>query len=325
MFAAKPARMIGLLLSLMQVLGARPQRRSDVNLGDLMAHRFGVVPEHGEPHGGGLATRLNWLRAAVLGANDGVVSTAGLVVGVAGATASRSVILTAGLAGLFAGALAMAVGEFVSVSSQRDSERAMLALERRELAETPEPELTELAGLYQAKGLSPELARQVAEQLSAHDALAAHAEAELGINPRELTNPWHAAGASFVAFSVGALLPLVAILAPPASLRVVVTVVVVLAALVATGVASVYRYVSLYAALRATSSISVARKRDSMREVIARTLSRISSADTVQLMGPQSLFQCATKDSISRLRIFTELNVPHRITLRVRMPFQISI
>jgi hypothetical protein len=108
MFAAKPARMIGLLLSLMQVLGARPQRRSDVNLGDLMAHRFGVVPEHGEPHGGGLATRLNWLRAAVLGANDGVVSTAGLVVGVAGATASRSVILTAGLAGLFAGALAMA-------------------------------------------------------------------------------------------------------------------------------------------------------------------------------------------------------------------------
>ena len=203
-----------------------------------MAHRFGLVPEHGEPHGSGLATRLNWLRAAVLGANDGVVSTAGLVVGVAGATTSRSVILTAGLAGLFAGALAMAVGEYVSVSSQRDSERAMLALERRELAETPKPELAELAGLYQAKGLSPQLARQVAEQLSAHDALAAHAEAELGINPRELTNPWHAAGASFAAFSLGALLPLVAILAPPASLRVVITVVVVLAGLVATGVAS---------------------------------------------------------------------------------------
>src|SRR5437763_15809575 len=121
-----------------------------------MAHRFGLVPEHGEPHGGGLATRLNWLRAAVLGANDGVVSTAGLVVGVAGATTSRLVILTAGLAGLFAGALAMAVGEYVSVSSQRDSERAMLALERRELAETPEPELVELAGLYEAKGLSPD-------------------------------------------------------------------------------------------------------------------------------------------------------------------------
>lgn len=203
-----------------------------------MAHLFGLVPEHGEPHGGGLATRLNWLRAAVLGANDGVVSTAGLVVGVAGATASRSVIITAGLAGLFAGALAMAAGEYVSVSSQRDSERAMLALEQRELAETPEPELAELAGLYQAKGLTPELARQVAEQLSAHDALGAHAQAELGINPRELTNPWHAAGASFVAFSVGALLPLVAILAPPASLRVVITVVVVLAGLVATGVAS---------------------------------------------------------------------------------------
>src|SRR5579864_4920492 len=133
---------------------------------------------HAEPHGGGMAARLNWLRAAVLGANDGIVSTAGLVVGVAGATSSRTAILTAGLAGLFAGALAMASGEYVSVSSQRDAEKAMLTLERRELAGSPQAETVELARIYQSKGLQPRLARQVAEQLTAHDALAAHAEAE---------------------------------------------------------------------------------------------------------------------------------------------------
>jgi len=194
--------------------------------------------EHGERHSDGLATRLNWLRAAVLGANDGVVSTAGLVVGVAGATSARAVILTAGLAGMFAGSLAMASGEYVSVSSQRDSEQALLALERRELAEAAPAELVELAGLYEAKGLTPDLARQVAEQLTSHDALAAHAEAELGIDPEQLANPWHAAGASFVSFTVGALLPLLAITLAPASVRVVVTIVAVLAALVATGAAS---------------------------------------------------------------------------------------
>ena len=112
-----------------------------------------------EPHGGGMATRLNWLRAAVLGANDGIVSTAGLVVGVAGATSSRTAILTAGLAGLFAGALAMASGEYVSASSQRDAERAMLALERRELAESPQAEVAELARIYESKGLPPDLSR----------------------------------------------------------------------------------------------------------------------------------------------------------------------
>src|SRR5579859_4454750 len=113
---------------------------------------------HAEPHGGGMASRLNWLRAAVLGANDGIVSTAGLVVGVAGATASRTAILTAGLAGLFAGALAMASGEYVSVSSQRDAEKAMLALERRELTESPKSELDELALIYESKGLETGLA-----------------------------------------------------------------------------------------------------------------------------------------------------------------------
>jgi vacuolar iron transporter family protein len=195
------------------------------------------APGHREPHGGGLATRLNWLRAAVLGANDGVVSTAGLVVGVAGATSSRTAILTAGLAGMFAGGLAMASGEYVSVSSQRDSERALLALERQELTESGGAELEELAGLYQAKGLTPGLARQVASQLTAHDALAAHAEAELGIDPEQLASPWHASGASFVSFMAGAVLPLLAITLVPGPVRVAVTIIAVLAALTVTGAA----------------------------------------------------------------------------------------
>ncbi|MEU1488258.1 VIT family protein [Streptomyces sp. NPDC005752] len=190
---------------------------------------------HDEPHGSGLGTRLNWLRAAVLGANDGVVSTAGLVVGVAGATGSRSTLLTAGLAGLLAGSMSMAAGEYVSVSTQRDSEEAALATERRELEETPEAELAELTGLLEEKGLSHRLAREAAVQLTKRDALRAHAEVELGIDPDELTNPWHAAGASFLAFTVGALLPLLAIVLPPTSLRLAVTVVSVLAALALTG------------------------------------------------------------------------------------------
>ncbi|MHB1593289.1 MAG: VIT1/CCC1 transporter family protein [Streptosporangiaceae bacterium] len=188
-----------------------------------------------EPHSGGAAARLNWLRAGVLGANDGVVSTAGLVVGVAGATSSSAAILTAGLAGLFAGALAMASGEYVSVSSQRDSERALLDLERHELASTPEAELAELAGLYESRGLESGLAREVASQLTRHDAFAAHAEAELGINPENIASPWHAALASFLAFAAGALLPLLAITLTPAAARVPVTAAVVVAALAATG------------------------------------------------------------------------------------------
>jgi VIT1/CCC1 family predicted Fe2+/Mn2+ transporter len=194
-----------------------------------------TVIEHGEPHDEGIAGRLNWLRAGVLGANDGIVSTAAIVVGVAGASASRSAILTAGVAGLFAGAMSMAAGEFVSVSSQRDSERAMLELERRELAETPNAELAELAQIYQGKGLTAELAQQVAEQLTEHDALGAHAEAELGIDPDDLTNPWQAALASFVAFTVGAVLPLVAIGLTPDGWRVGVTFAAVVVALAVTG------------------------------------------------------------------------------------------
>ncbi|MGW2178778.1 VIT1/CCC1 transporter family protein [Streptomyces sp. NPDC001732] len=190
---------------------------------------------HDEPHGNGLGTRLNWLRAAVLGANDGVVSTAGLVVGVAGATADRGVLLTAGLAGLLAGSMSMAVGEYVSVSTQRDSEMAALATEKQELTEAPEAELVELTGLLEDKGLSREVAREAALQLTERDALRAHAVVELGIDPDELTNPWHAAGASFLAFTVGALLPLLAIVLPPTSLRLPVTVLSVLAALACTG------------------------------------------------------------------------------------------
>jgi VIT1/CCC1 family predicted Fe2+/Mn2+ transporter len=190
--------------------------------------------QHHEPHED-TGARLNWLRAGVLGANDGVVSTASIVLGVAGATTSVPQIVTAGLAGLFAGALSMAAGEYVSVSSQRDAERALLDQERRELAEMPESELDELAVLYEEKGLTPVLARQVAEQLTARDALAAHAEAELKIDPDELTSPWQAAIASFLAFTVGSLLPLLAFLLPTGDLRVSVTVAVGVVALALTG------------------------------------------------------------------------------------------
>lgn len=184
------------------------------------------------------AARLNWLRAGVLGANDGIISTAGVVIGVAAATPDRTAVLVAGLATLAAGAMSMAVGEYVSVSTQRDSERALLEKERRELEEMPEEELEELAAIYRAKGISDDLAHQVARQLTEHDALAAHAEAELGIDPDDLTNPWHAAWASMVAFTVGALLPLVAILLAPTAWQVPVTVLAVLVALFLTGVIS---------------------------------------------------------------------------------------
>jgi VIT1/CCC1 family predicted Fe2+/Mn2+ transporter len=194
--------------------------------------------EHDEPHKGNIAQRLNWLRAGVLGGNDGIVSTAGIVLGVAGATATRSTILTAGIAGLSAGAMSMAVGEYVSVSSQRDTEHALLEKERGELADTPDEELAELTDMYAAKGLSRELAAEVAEQLTAADALAAHAEVELGINPMNLTSPWRAAFASMVAFTLGSLLPLIAITVAPAHLRVPITVAAVLVALGVTGAVS---------------------------------------------------------------------------------------
>ena len=188
-----------------------------------------------QPHHGSVANKLNWLRAAVLGANDGIVSTAGIVIGVAAATVERGPVLTAGIAGLPAGALSMAVGEYVSVRTQRDTERAMLYTEGQELKLQPDAEMDELAGLYEARGLSPQTARRAATELTAFDPLAAHAELELRIDPQNLTNPWLAAISSAVSFTVGALLPLIAILLPPASARIAVTVAAVLLALAITG------------------------------------------------------------------------------------------
>jgi VIT1/CCC1 family predicted Fe2+/Mn2+ transporter len=194
-----------------------------------------VAPHDGEQHDEGIGARLNWLRAGVLGANDGIVSTAGIVIGVAAATVERSAIATAGIAGLAAGAMSMAAGEYVSVSTQRDTEKALLAKEKRELREMPEEELEELTQIYQEKGLTPDLAAEVARQLTEHDALGAHAEAELGIDPNDLTNPWHAAWASMLAFTLGALLPLLAILLLPAAARIWVTAGSVVVALAFTG------------------------------------------------------------------------------------------
>jgi vacuolar iron transporter family protein len=195
-------------------------------------------PDDDESHTGSVASKLNWLRAGVLGANDGIVSTAGIVVGVAAASAAREPILTAGVAGLVAGAVSMALGEYVSVSTQRDTERALLARERRELRDDPDAEIDELVHAFRAKGLTAATAATVARELSAHDALAVHAEVELGFAPDDLTNPWQAAASSALSFTVGALLPLTAILLPPSAWRVPTTVVAVLLALVVTGAVS---------------------------------------------------------------------------------------
>jgi VIT1/CCC1 family predicted Fe2+/Mn2+ transporter len=204
----------------------------------VMAAGHGEGTHAGEPHAGVSAGRLNWLRAGVLGADDGIVSVAGIVIGVAGATTSRGVIFTAGLAGLVAGAVSMSLGEYVSVSSQRDSEGALLARERQELAQTPEQELAELTAIYEAKGLSAVTARRVAEELTDHDAFAAHADAELQISPDELAKPVQAAAASAFSFTLGALLPMLAILLPPATWRVPVTFIAVLVALALAGAVS---------------------------------------------------------------------------------------
>jgi vacuolar iron transporter family protein len=159
--------------------------------------------------------RIGWLRAAVLGANDGIVSTASLIVGVAAAEASRGSILIAGVAGLVAGAMSMAAGEYVSVSSQSDTENADLARERKELDTTPEAELAELASIYVSRGLEKDLAHQVAVQLTAHDALGAHARDELGISELTTARPIQAALASAASFAVGAMLPLAATILTP--------------------------------------------------------------------------------------------------------------
>lgn len=180
-------------------------------------------------------SKLNWLRAAVLGANDGIVSVSSIILGVAGATSARHTIFIAGLAGLAAGAFSMAVGEYVSVSSQRDTERSFIAREKRRLREHPEHELEGLAKVYMDKGVSEKTARQVAKELSAGDPLAAHLEAELQIDEEDLNNPWHAAIASFISFTIGGLIPLIAVLVATRHTRVGVTFVAVLIALCVTG------------------------------------------------------------------------------------------
>lgn len=191
-----------------------------------------------EQHVASQVSKLNWLRASVLGANDGIVSIAGLVLGVAGATNSVAIIFTAGIAGIVAGAISMAAGEYVSVSSSRDTEKALLKKEEYELQTFPEEELKELATIYQQKGLKKETAMIVAKELTARDAFAAHEFAELGIDPNNLTNPWHAALASAAAFLLGALIPLVAILVPPPQIRIPVAFFSVIVALAITGTLS---------------------------------------------------------------------------------------
>src|SRR4051794_11546926 len=182
-----------------------------------------------------LSHRSNWLRAAVLGANDGILSTASLVLGVAASGASRSAIVTAGIAGLVAGAGSMAAGEYVSVSSQRDAEEADIQLEQRELRADPEGEVRELAGIYEARGLPRTLAGEVAQALTRHGALEAHARDELGLADERMARPLQAAWASALSFSTGAALPLIVVALAPASVRVIAAVIVTLIALALLG------------------------------------------------------------------------------------------
>lgn len=191
----------------------------------------GEVPD-AEHH---LAGRSNWLRAMVLGANDGLVSTACLVLGVAAAGADSSAILTAGIAGLVAGALSMATGEYVSVSSQRDVEQADLALEASELERNPDGELKELAAIYTERGLDENLSMEVARALTAHDALDAHRRDELGLADELAANPLQAAWTSAAAFSSGALIPVLSVALAPASVRIAVCVAITLTALAGLG------------------------------------------------------------------------------------------
>ena len=193
-----------------------------------------------EPHRVSHLARLNWLRAGVLGANDGIVSISALVVGVAAATSDMGAILIAGVAGLAAGAISMGLGEYVSVSSQRDSERALIDKEKRELIEQPEVELAELQTIYEHKGLSPVTAKQVAKELTAHDPIRAHLEAELNILEAHIVNPWHAAFSSTGSFLVGALLPFLTVLFAAEQFRIPATIVASIIALAGTGAAGAY-------------------------------------------------------------------------------------
>ncbi len=187
-----------------------------------------------------IGARLNWLRAGVLGANDGIISVAGVLVGVAGATSDRTQIMTAGVAAVVAGALSMAGGEYVSVSTQRDTERAAIAKESAELETMPERELAELTAYYENRGISHDVAASFAKELTAIDPLRAHTEMEFNLTPGELTSPWHAAFASLAAFAIGAVIPLIAIALPPQSVRIWLCVAAAVVALFLTGYISAH-------------------------------------------------------------------------------------
>jgi len=193
-----------------------------------------------EPHRVSHLSKLNWLRAGVLGANDGIVSIAALLVGVAAATSDIGPLVIAGVAGLAAGAISMGLGEYVSVSSQRDSELALIAKEKQELIDQPEVELAELATIYEHKGLSPATAKTVAQELTDHDPIRAHLEAELNILEAHIVNPWAAALSSIVSFLAGAMLPFLSVLLAAPDYRILATVLASLIALGATGAAGAY-------------------------------------------------------------------------------------
>ncbi len=192
------------------------------------------MARHKERH---LSHRANWLRASVLGANDGIISTAALILGVAASDASSSAVITAGIAGLTAGSMAMGLGEYVSVSSQRDTEKADIAKEIWELEHTPERELAELTAIYQERGLSHDLARQVAVELTEHDALGTHLTEELGFSEETLARPLQAAATSMISFAIGAALPLIAAALGSNGNRIALTLVVSTIALLALGLA----------------------------------------------------------------------------------------
>jgi VIT1/CCC1 family predicted Fe2+/Mn2+ transporter len=212
----------------------------DTSLADEQAGSAEGTNEAGEIVGfGGLGAKLNWLRAGVLGANDGVVSGAGITIGVAVANPSNlAQIMLAGVAGLLAGASAMAMGEYVSVSSQRDTEEALIARERHDLSNYPHEEFEELVQVYRRQGLSEHTAQAVVKELTAHNPLGAHLRAEYGVHQNELTTAWHAAIASAVSFTAGFLLPLTAMFLCPRELRIPITVAVGLVGLLLTGTIS---------------------------------------------------------------------------------------
>lgn len=196
------------------------------------------IPPVVAPESARILSTLNWLRAGVLGANDGIVSTAAIIFGVAGASATHGTVMLAGIAAVAAGAMSMAVGEYVSVSTQRDLEEAELEREKIELARNPERQLAILARLFEQRGVEPELATDVAREMSEKDALSVHARAELGIDPENVTNPWAAASASMLSFLVGGAIPIGALLLSPRAIEIWVAGVAVLVAMALTGFVS---------------------------------------------------------------------------------------